>query len=94
MGTFCYELRGGGAQDVYRFNTQKRHVPFEVAWRESEKETMGVCQGFCRHKVGGLNMLDGEALTAISRLSDGVGPQEWSAIQSYGDTDDMCKGCK
>ncbi len=44
--------------------------------------------------MGGLHVLDGEALDAIVNDPKGVGPDEWSRILSWGDTDDMCETCK
>ncbi|KAL6717033.1 hypothetical protein ACLMJK_004947 [Lecanora helva] len=92
--TFCYEFNGGGEKDSYRFNNQKRGLPHGATWRMAEIETLGVCDAFCRQKVSGLIVLDGEALTAVANEPRGVGPSAWSAILSFGETDDMCMSCR
>ena len=80
--------------DAYYYNKQKRGIPTGAAFRESEETTLEVCQDHCFNLVGGLDVLDGQALTAVINDPHGVGPSEWSAILSFGDTDDMCESCK
>lgn len=92
--TFCYEFNGNDKSDVYRFNRQKRNVPLGATFRESMERTLDVCGGFCGNLVGGLDVLDGEALTAVANDAKGVGKSDASAILSFGNTDDMCEECK
>lgn len=80
--------------DRYYFNEQKRGLPLSTSYRASEEELRGVCGGKCKYYVGGLDMLGGEALESVVADKKGVGPSEWSAITSFGDTDDMCETCK
>ena len=80
--------------DTYRFNKQKRGIPRGAAFRESQKQTLEICNERCQGLGGGLVMLDGMALTAVVNDPHGVGPSEWSAVLSFGDTDDMCETCK
>lgn len=80
--------------DYYYFNEQKRGLPWSTSYRASEEELSGVCGEKCKDIVGGLDVLGGEALESVVADKKGVGPSEWSAVLSFGDTDDMCETCK
>lgn len=92
---FCYEFDGGVDRDFYYFNKQKRGIPpVRGAWKESAERTLEICEDVCMSRVGGLHVLDREALEKVVDDKVGLATSEWSEIASYGNTDDMCEGCK
>ncbi len=82
MDSFCYTIQLDKG-DRYRFNKARRQVPEVPTVQEEGRVVEGVCEEKCRAKVGGMEMLKGEALakTTGARAEDSVG--KWSHISRY-----------
>ncbi len=82
MESFCYTIQLDKG-DRYRFNKARRQVPKVLTVQEEGRVVEGVCEEKCRAKVGGMEMLKGEALANATgaRAEDSVG--KWSHISRY-----------
>ena len=92
---FCYTLAGGPDYDSWWFNGQHRTgLPLEPEVNYPPDLVEKVCEESCKEKVGGMEMLKGDALELLEGYYNLVGERLFSSIVFYPALDDMCEGCK
>ena len=94
-GTFCYTFAGGADYDSWSFNGQYRTgLPLEPNTNYSPDVVEDVCEQSCKEKVGGMEMLKGDAVEVLKGYYNFTGERLWSSVVFYPSLPDMCDGCK
>lgn len=92
---FCYTLAGGADYDSWAFNGQHRTgLPLEPEVNYAPSVVEKVCEQSCMERVGGMEILKGDALEVLEGYYKLVGERLWSSVVFYPSLPDMCKGCK